>query len=244
MIIVKTILLKLTGPMQSWGTSSRFETRTSDYYPSKSGVIGIIAASLGYERDEDEKIQKLNDLDFAVRVDQEGVLKKDYHIARKVKPNGELERTYVTNRYYMEDAVFVVAISHEDDKWMEEILQGLKYPYFQPFMGRRSCPLPARFILGTNEEGPIEALENLDWQAANWYKKKIKNYRADIYADKDLLPENPHTIRNDRVVSFSQKERKFGPRFEARSSLVMAKSDKDPFDVFESLEGQLCIYQE
>lgn len=237
MIIVKTILLKLTGPMQSWGTSSRFETRMSDYYPSKSGVIGIIAASLGYNRDEDEKIQKLNDLDFAVRVDQEGVLKKDFHIAIKLDDNGNAEKPYVTNRYYMEDAVFVVAISHEDDKWIEEILQGLKYPYFQPFMGRRSCPLLGSFILGTSEDGPIEALENLDWQAANWYKKKNKNYRADIYADKDLLPEKPHTIRNDRVISFSQKERKFGPRFEARSSLVMAKSDKDPFDVFESLEG-------
>ena len=234
---MKTILLKLTGPMQSWGTSSRFETRMSDYYPSKSGVIGIIAASLGYNRDEDEKIQKLNDLDFAVRVDQEGVLKKDFHIAIKLDDNGNAEKPYVTNRYYMEDAVFVVAISHEDDKWIEEILQGLKYPYFQPFMGRRSCPLLGSFILGTSEDGPIEALENLDWQAANWYKKKNKNYRADIYADKDLLPEKPHTIRNDRVISFSQKERKFGPRFEARSSLVMAKSDKDPFDVFESLEG-------
>lgn len=237
MILVKTILLKLTGPMQSWGTSSRFETRMSDYYPSKSGVIGIIAASLGYNRDEDEKIQKLNDLDFAVRVDQEGVLKKDYHIARKIKSNGELERTYVTNRYYMEDAVFVVAISHENERWMDEILQALKYPYFQPFMGRRSCPMPASFILGTSEDGPIEALENLDWQAANWYKKKNKNYRADIYADKSLFPENSYTIRNDRVVSFSQKERKFGPRFEARSSIIMAKSDKNPLDFFESLEG-------
>ncbi|OXZ31239.1 type I-E CRISPR-associated protein Cas5/CasD [Finegoldia magna] len=234
---MKTILLKLTGPMQSWGTSSRFETRMSDYYPSKSGIIGIIAASLGYNRDEDEKIQKLNDLDFAVRVDQEGVLKKDFHIAIKLDDKGNAEKPYVTNRYYMEDAVFVVAISHEDEGWMGEILKGLKHPYFQPFMGRRSCPLPGSFILGTSEKGPIEALENLDWQAANWYKKKNKNYRADIYADKDLLPEKPHTIRNDRVVSFSQKERKFGPRFEARSSLVMVKSDKDPFDVFESLEG-------
>ena len=233
---MKTILLKLTGPMQSWGTSSRFETRMSDYYPSKSGVIGIIAASLGYNRDEDEKIQKLNDLNFAVRVDQEGVLKRDFHIAAE-DVGKEEPKNHVTNRYYMEDAVFVVAISHEDDKWIEEILQGLKYPYFQPFMGRRSCPLPGSFILGTSEKGPIEALENLDWQAANWYKKKNKNYRADIYADKDLLPEKPHTIRNDRVISFSQKERKFGPRFEARSSIIMAKSDKDPFDVFGSLEG-------
>lgn len=233
MILVKTILLKLTGPMQSWGTSSRFETRMTDHYPSKSGVIGIIAASLGYGRDEDEKIQRLNELDFAVRVDQEGILAKDYHIARKIKANGELDRTYVTNRYYMEDAVFVVAISHEDENWMNEILKALKYPYFQPFMGRRSCPLSADFILGVSEDGPIEALENLDWQAAPWYKKKNKNYRADIYADKDLLPENSYTIRNDRVVSFSQKERKFGPRFEARSSITLAKSEEEPLDFFE-----------
>lgn len=73
---LKTLLLKLKGPMQTWGTSSRFETRMTDYYPSKSAVIGIIAASFGYKRDEDEKIQRLNDLDFAVRIDQEGVLKK------------------------------------------------------------------------------------------------------------------------------------------------------------------------
>lgn len=133
----------------------------------------------------------------------------------------------------MEDAVFVVAISHEDDKWMDEIYEALKYPYFQPFMGRRSCPLAADFIIGISDQGSVEALEKLSWQAANWYKKKNKNYRADIYADKDLLPENPHIIRNDRVVSFSQKERKFGPRFEARASILIEESKEEPFDFFE-----------
>ena len=63
---MKTILLKFAGPLQSWGTSSHFETRHTDFYPSKSAVIGLLAASLGYRRDEDEKIQKLNELDFAV----------------------------------------------------------------------------------------------------------------------------------------------------------------------------------
>lgn len=40
-----TILLKLAGPLQSWGTSSHFETRATDRYPSKSAVLGILAAS-------------------------------------------------------------------------------------------------------------------------------------------------------------------------------------------------------
>lgn len=68
--------------MQSWGTSSHFETRNTDYYPSKSAVIGVIAAGFGYSRDEDDIIRELNKLYFAVRIDQVGLLNKDYQTAR------------------------------------------------------------------------------------------------------------------------------------------------------------------
>ena len=54
---MKTILLKLSGPLQSWGTSSKFETRETDYYPSKSAIIGMVGACMGLKRDEDEKIR-------------------------------------------------------------------------------------------------------------------------------------------------------------------------------------------
>ncbi len=222
---MKTILLKLKGPMQSWGTSSHFETRNTDYYPSKSAVIGIIAASFGYRRDQEQKIKELNELDFALRVDQPGTLLRDYHIAQKYKKTGEFERTYVTNRYYMEDAVFVAAISHANDQQVEEIYEALQHPYFSPFMGRRSCPVPLDFIIKITEEDAITALENLEWQAAEWYKKKYADYRAEIYADKALLPQGIATMRKDYVISFSQKERKFGPRFEVRKSINLSGSD-------------------
>lgn len=223
--------------MQSWGTSSHFETRNTDYYPSKSAVIGVIAASFGYSRDEDEKIRKLNELDFAVRVDQVGLLRKDYQTARKLKK----DETYVTNRYYLEDAIFVVAISSEDDDWIEEICAAIKNPYFQPFMGRRSCPVQPDFIIDVVEMGAIEALQNLEWQASDWYKRRNQNYVADIYADKDLLPESGYTMRNDSVISFSQKERKFGPRFEARTAKTMSaenenQSEPEQFDCYGALE--------
>lgn len=222
---MKTILLKLKGPMQSWGTSSHFETRNTDYYPSKSAVIGIIAASFGYRRDQEQKIKELNELDFALRVDQPGTLLRDYHIAQKYKKTGEFERTYVTNRYYMEDAVFVAAISHANDQQVEEIYEALQHPYFSPFMGRRSCPVPLDFIIKITEEDAITALEKLEWQAAEWYKKKYADYRAEIYADKALLPQGIATMRKDYVISFSQKERKFGPRFEVRKSINLSGSD-------------------
>lgn len=230
---MKTILLKLKGPMQSWGTSSHFETRNTDYYPSKSAVIGIIAACFGYRRDQgqdqEKAIKALNELDFALRIDQPGMLLRDYHIAKKYQETGEVEQQYVTKRYYMEDAVFVVAISHADDERMEKIYEALKHPYFSPFMGRRSCPVPLDFIIKMTEEDAITALEKLEWQAAewykDWYKKKHADYRADIYADKALIPQGIATMRKDYVISFSQKERKFGPRFEVRKSINLIDGD-------------------
>ena len=224
--------------MQSWGTSSHFETRNTDYYPSKSAVIGVIAAGFGYSRDEDDIIRELNKLDFAVRIDQVGLLKKDYQTARRLKK----DEPYVTNRYYLEDAIFVVAISNDDDKWIEEIYTAIKNPYFQPFMGRRSCPVQPDFVIDMVETGAIEALQNLEWQASDWYKKRNRNYVADIYADKDLLPESGYTMRNDRVISFSQKERKLDRDLKQRTAKTMSteedenQSEPEEFDCYGALE--------
>lgn len=243
---MKTVLLKLSGPMQSWGTSSHFVTRNTEYYPSKSAIIGIIATSFGYRRDEDEKINKLNDLDFAVRVDQVGVLRKDFHIASNYIDIWNNTDPYLTYRYYLEDSVFIVALSSEDGKWMDEIIYALKHPYFQQFMGRRSCPVPIDFVLQESELGALYALKNIEWQASKKYQRRNKEYIADIYADKELLDDEAYMTRNDRVVSFSQKERKFGPRFEARTSIKLYyKDDKEDkkadylgqdIDYFDSLE--------
>lgn len=244
---MKTILLKLSGPLQAWGTSSHFETRKTDYYPSKSGVIGILAASLGYQRCEDAKIQKLNTLDFAVRIDQTGGLLRDFHTAAKYEQlaNGcgrcvEFNKTYTTHRYYMEDSVFVVALSHADDQWIDQIISALNHPCFAPYMGRRSCPLPADFMLPFSNEDALTALCNVEWQAAAWYKNKHKNYRAEIYADKDLIPLGRAIMRNDHVVSFSQRERKFSPRFEIRTDQELSANDNsklgnNELDFYESI---------
>ena len=45
------LLMRLAGPMQSWGTQSRFLHRDTGREPSKSGVIGVLCAALGRPRD-------------------------------------------------------------------------------------------------------------------------------------------------------------------------------------------------
>lgn len=232
---MKTILLKFSGPIQSWGTNSRFETRHTDYYPSKSAVIGMISAALGYKRD-DERIEKLNELDFAVRIDQEGKLAKDYHIAQKFKDNGDFDRTYVTNRYYLEDGVFVVGLSHENDEYIGKIEKALRYPYFQLFMGRRAFPLSPDFIIEIKEETLLESLTKLPWQAMKWYKKKSSSkINLSIYADGDLVKDGKKHTRLDKVISFSQKERKFGPRYETRINISIDNNNETEHDAFSAL---------
>lgn len=45
---MSTLLLRLAGPMQSWGTDSKFDVRRTGREPSKSGVIGLVAAGAGH----------------------------------------------------------------------------------------------------------------------------------------------------------------------------------------------------
>lgn len=231
---MKTILLKFAGPLQSWGTGSQFESRSTNRHPSKSAIVGMLAASFGYLRD-DQRIEQFNQLDFATRVDQPGELLTDYHIAQKSKADGKVDQVYVTNRQYLQDAVFVVALGSDDEDWMAEIEYALRYPYFQPFLGRRSNPLTADFFVGTKSEDVITSLEDLEWQASNWYKRKNSGkVILSIYADAHLIEGAPKQMAKDRVISFSQKERLHGYRAIARRDVVLVPSDGDNHDAFNA----------
>ena len=76
-----TLLLRLMGPMQSWGTTSRFDQRDTGKEPSKSGVIGLIAAAMGIDREEWTDLEPLTHLVMGVRHDRPGVPKYDYQTA-------------------------------------------------------------------------------------------------------------------------------------------------------------------
>lgn len=234
---MQTLLLKFSGPLQSWGVSSKFETRHTEKYPTKSAVVGMIAAALGLRRN-DERIKELNQLDFAVRIDQAGKLLHDYHIARKYKNNGDLDRTYVTNRYYLEDAIFMVSVGCEDNKLVDKIEYSLKNPYFQLFLGRRSNPITADFIQGKYETDALSCLKELDWQASDWYKKQNPDISyLTILADADLLEDNSQIFIKDHVDSFSQKHRKFN--FRAMSKYFHPLIEKDYLhnhDAFSSID--------
>ena len=134
-----TLLLRLQGPMQSWGTTSRFDERDTQLEPSKSGVLGVICAALG--RDRAEPVADLAALRLGVRVEREGVPMRDYQTATGVviASNGkpDLGRTVVSPRYYLADAVFLAGLEGERPL-LEVIHAALLRPVWPLALGRKS----------------------------------------------------------------------------------------------------------
>ncbi len=134
-----TLLLRLQAPMQSWGVSSHFTNRDTAREPSKSGVIGLVCAALGRPRDAD--LSDLAALRMGVRVDREGVLQKDYHIAQNVyQASGSgVKPSEPSERYYLADAVFLVGLEGPRPL-LEEIEAALQSPHWTLYLGRKAFP--------------------------------------------------------------------------------------------------------
>ena len=208
---MSTLLIRLAGPLQSWGMDAKFDRRDTQRAPTKSGIIGLIAAALGRRRDE--RLDDLNALRLGVRVDREGTLLRDYHIAKSAKS------AYVTNRYYLCDAIFLAGLEG-DDALLMQIAAALKAPVFPLFLGRRSCPPEGKLLLGIRAGKPLmPALQEEPWLAGGWVWEKEKRMKKEgmqpaslrIVADAAGSETGAYFIR-DIPLSFDQTHRKFGFR--------------------------------
>ena len=74
------LLIRLAGPMQAWGDSSRFARRTTRHEPTKSGIVGLIASALG--RSREDSIDDLAQLELAIRTEQPGNVIRDFQTER------------------------------------------------------------------------------------------------------------------------------------------------------------------
>jgi CRISPR system Cascade subunit CasD len=142
---VFTLLIRLEGPMQSWGYRSRFDYRDTALEPTRSGVIGMICAAMGIARDEYKAhSSRFDTVRMGVRVDKEGRVERDYHTALDVmKADGSGTDTVVSFRDYLADASFTVGLQSSDWKLLAEIVAALKSPAWTLALGRKAFPLAA-----------------------------------------------------------------------------------------------------
>jgi CRISPR system Cascade subunit CasD len=159
------LVLRLAGPLQSWGEHSVFAHRDTLRFPTRSGLIGLLAAAEGLKRGQ--SLAGYDDLRFTVRIDRPGVRMLDFHtigggMRRGVpRPDGgqrpREKATMVTRRQYLSDAVFTVAVEGPEDR-LAEITQALRQPHWQPYLGRRSCPPDQPLLLSSTATDPVADL--------------------------------------------------------------------------------------
>ncbi|MBO3129038.1 type I-E CRISPR-associated protein Cas5/CasD [Dermatophilus congolensis] len=206
------LLLRLAGPLQSWGDSSRFTQRLTRSEPTKSGVVGLLAAAQGRRRSD--PIEDLAHLLFGVRVDQPGRIVRDFHTAIRWQ---EPKRTSMplSYRYYLADAVFVAGVSG-DQNLLEGLNDALKNPSFPLYLGRRSCPLSGQVSLGVHDAELEEALRQVPWQASAWHRRRQgKEIDLPLYLDVGATTVTGDTVTEvvrDVPESFSPIRREYGWR--------------------------------
>ncbi|MEE1753538.1 type I-E CRISPR-associated protein Cas5/CasD [Streptomyces sp. SP18CS02] len=216
------LTLCLAGPLQSWGASSRFARRTTERAPTKSGVLGLLAAAQGRDRSAD--VSDLAQLRFAVRLDQPGTRMRDYQTAT----HGDTHKSMpISERFYLADAVFVAAVEG-DRNLIDALHKAVRAPVYLPFLGRRSCPPSRPLALGVHRSGLWRALETERWQASAWVqRRRIRERRVELEALVDLTvgaerAEGPGDVVRDQPLSFDPRHRRYGTRTVRSHTVVVA----------------------
>ncbi|MCI0386219.1 type I-E CRISPR-associated protein Cas5/CasD [Streptomyces sp. CNQ085] len=160
------LLLRLAGPLQSWGERSAFTSvRDTAPFPTRSALIGMFAAAEGIGRSEANP-DRYQDLRLTVRVDRPGIRLVDYHTVGGGFPKDRTAATsggsnkgaaVITRRHYLSDAVFVVAVTAADET-VERLADALSRPHWAPYLGRRSCVPDEPFLLRRHVSDPEEEL--------------------------------------------------------------------------------------
>jgi CRISPR system Cascade subunit CasD len=215
---MSTLLLRLVGPMQSWGTTSRFDQRDTGKEPSKSGVIGMLAAALGIDRENWSDLEPLTRLTMGVRHDRSGLPKRDYQTAgcaasdTIIKADGTPARGggVVSQRFYIADAAFLVGLESADRGLLAMIHCALLNPVWPLALGRKSyLPSEPVWMCDALQDAPL-----LD--ALKGWPPLASARRGDGAAERLLLSvessDGSGVMKMDQPLS-SFAERRFGARF-------------------------------
>lgn len=183
------LLLRLEGPLQSWGVRSRWDVRDTATEPTKSGVIGLLGCALGLPM-HDSQLEELDAaLRFGVRVENAGTIATDYQTitdylptaagewkARGDKRSKSLDSlrdsdsspaTIISPRAYLEDAAFLVALeSKSSTQTLLSCAQAVQQPCWPLFLGRKACvsTRPIFDYFGNDYNDLEDALKKRPWE--------------------------------------------------------------------------------
>lgn len=170
----------IDAPLQSWGASSKFQYRESNAFPTKSALVGIIAAAMGIDKNSEHEEAELkpliNLIATVVKIQKTGrpvTRITDFHTVgggydkksslEKMhippKASGAAFGTVITKRSYLNDAAFI-AILEGEQSLLENVQSALFDPTWGVWFGRKTC-LPASPLTPTLADDAQSALDQL-----------------------------------------------------------------------------------
>lgn len=213
------LILKIDGVLQAWGAHTFEDYRLSHAFPTLSGLLGLLGACLGIERDDAGARQALADsVEFAVRADRKRIpgagdgdslqlvpstRLSDFHTIEKARKVGGKVNEYpvVSRREYLCDAPFTIAIGQRPEAAysLERIADAVRKPVYTPSLGRRSCP-PTRPLFECFVEAASDIVDALH---------KVEPQGGVIYAESPDTTLPQQRIRDRPIIS---RPRQFSSR--------------------------------
>jgi CRISPR system Cascade subunit CasD len=179
----RALAILLDAPMQSWGSSSRFTRRETEAFPTKSALLGLLAAAAGIDKNASDEVEKLAPyctLGFTVyRLPRAcGRLAQrlsDFHtvgggydakvsafdkmsIPRKAS-GGPSANAVITHRTYLTEARFIVSFEG-DPQIIAKAVRHLENPVWGVWFGRKNClpAMPLSPVTGVDTTAAVRAL--------------------------------------------------------------------------------------
>ncbi len=230
------LLFTLYGPLQSWGNIAVGEFRSSDSVPTKSAIIGLVAACLGFQREEEGLVALQRSARILVRVDRSPGRLTDFHTAQV--PGAQRNTRYLTRseelsapelhtvapsrREYLTDGVFSVALwsDHPAPVALENVRDALLNPVFVPYLGRKSCPLAVPLSPSLIEATSALAAIGQYYPSRKWFPGSFLLERgAEVLVFSDDSPlsgvtVDRYTVRRDQPIALTDRQ------FDIRSECI------------------------
>jgi len=151
------LVFRLYGPMASWGQAAVGGERPTGLVPTRSAIVGLLAAALGIKRESEAELQALQQsILIAVKQCVPSSLMRDYHTSqvpsfnkkvvhrsRKSELGEDKLNTILSSRDYRCDGLWVVALSltEQANVSLQQLYDALLRPTFPLYLGRKSAPL-------------------------------------------------------------------------------------------------------
>jgi CRISPR system Cascade subunit CasD len=218
------LLFTLYAPFAAMGEIALGERRMGYARPTRSGVLGMVAAALGWKRDDPGHARLDESVNFAVRIEVPGRPFTDYHTAQTPQQRrnavlstrrAELQvddlNTVLSVREWRSDALYTCALWPRADPLigLEMIADALRQPRFTLYLGRKAGPLglplsprtiESASLVDAYERDPLEkTCRDLVAQVEKFCRRRTRGGDIEIAFDIDdgVTPE-PRRIETRR----------------------------------------------